>query len=133
MASGGFSTSQRLWNDQQSVLLRLVGLFGSGGRALALLHLFVFRHSVTLLSFQPSGDALLRLVVDGVLSAEGAVFVQLQAVRGILLVLHGVVVSLLALRAPQGDLDASTGLACHMFGTSFKYCGERPVRAAPLM
>jgi hypothetical protein len=53
------------------------------------------------------------------LSAEGAILVQLQAVGGILLVLHGVVVSLLALRAPQGDLDASAGLTCHIFGTSF--------------
>ena len=51
------------------------------------------------------------------LSAEGAVLVELQTVRGILLVLHGVVVSLLALRAPQGDLDARAGL-CHLFGTS---------------
>jgi hypothetical protein len=53
------------------------------------------------------------------LSAEGAILVQFKTVRGILLVLHGVVVSLLALGTPQGDLNARTGLACHLFGTSF--------------
>jgi hypothetical protein len=57
--------------------------------------------------------------VNGVLPAEGAVFVQLQTVGGILLVFKGIVVSLLALRAPQGDLDARAGLCCHLFGTSF--------------
>jgi hypothetical protein len=57
--------------------------------------------------------------VDSVFSAEGAVLVQLQAIGGILFVFHGVVVSLLALRTPEGDLDARAGLACHLFGTSF--------------
>ena len=57
--------------------------------------------------------------MNSVLSAEGAVLVQLQTVGGILLVLLSDVVSLLALRAPQGDLDASAGLTCHVFGTSF--------------
>src|SRR5699024_9079537 len=82
------------------VLLGLVGLAGS--RLGVLLHFFVLSHSdyPSFLSAVPVGS--LRLIVDGVLSAEGAVLVQLQTVRGILLVLHGVVVSLLALRAPQG-------------------------------
>jgi hypothetical protein len=56
--------------------------------------------------------------MNSVLSAEGAVLVQFQTIRGILLVLHGVVVSLLALGTPQGDLNARTGFACHLFGTS---------------
>ena len=54
-------------------------------------------------------DRLLGLVVDGVLSAEGAILIQLQTIRGILLVLHGIVVSLLALRASQGDLHPCAG------------------------
>ena len=44
--------------------------------------------------------------MDGVLLAEGAVLVQLKLVRGILLVLHRVVVSLLALVASERDLNA---------------------------
>ena len=56
--------------------------------------------------------------MDSVLSAEGAILVQLKTIGGILLVLRGVVVSLLALRAPKGDLDARACL-CHL---SF-WCG----------
>ena len=41
--------------------------------------------------------------MDGVLSAEGAILVQLKTIGGILLVLHGVVVSLLALGACQDN------------------------------
>jgi hypothetical protein len=44
--------------------------------------------------------------VDGVLLAEGAILVQLKLVRGVLLVLHGIVVSLLALTASQSDLHS---------------------------
>ena len=44
--------------------------------------------------------------MDGVLLAEGAVLVQLELVRGVLLVLHRVVVSLLALVASERDLNA---------------------------
>ena len=69
------------------VLLGLIGL-GSGGNAL--LHLFVLSHLCYPSFLSAIPEELLRLIVDGVLSAEGAVFVQLQAVRGILLVLHGV-------------------------------------------
>ena len=60
--------------------------------------------------------------MNGVLSAEGAVLVHLQTVGVVLLVLVGVVVSLLALRTPQGDLYACAGL-CHTFGTSFNISG----------
>ena len=51
-------------------------------------------------------NALLRLVVDGVLLAESAILLHLETVRVILLVLHGVVVSLLALRASHSDFYA---------------------------
>ena len=43
MASGGFSTSQRLWNDQQSVLLRLVGFLCGLGLCLGFLCLLGLR------------------------------------------------------------------------------------------
>jgi hypothetical protein len=52
------------------------------------------------------------------LLAEGTILVQRQTIRGVLLVLVGVVVPLLALRALQSDLDASA-LLCHTCGTSF--------------
>mgnify|MGYP006969193534 FL=1 len=44
--------------------------------------------------------------MDGVLLAEGAILVQLKLVRGVLLVLHGIVVSLLALVASQSDFHS---------------------------
>ena len=53
--------------------------------------------------------SLLGLVVSGVLSAESAVLLHLETVGVILLVLHGVVVSLLALRASQSDFNAHNG------------------------
>jgi hypothetical protein len=53
--------------------------------------------------------------VSGVLSAESAILAHLQTIGVILLVLHGVVVSLLALRASQSDLNAHNG-------TSLKNC-----------
>jgi hypothetical protein len=53
--------------------------------------------------------------VSGVLSAESAILAHLQTIGVILLVLHGVVVSLLALRASQSDLNAHNG-------TSLKIC-----------
>ena len=61
---------------------------------------------------------LLGFTVERVLSAEGAILVQLKTIGGILLVLHGVVVSLLALRAPKGDLDARACL-CHLSAPPF--------------
>ena len=53
--------------------------------------------------------------MSGVLSAESAILAHLQTIGVILLVLHGVVVSLLALRASQSDLNAHNG-------TSLKNC-----------
>ena len=53
--------------------------------------------------------SLLGLVVDGVLLAESAILLHLETVGVILLVLHGVVVSLLALRASQSDFHAHNG------------------------
>ena len=55
------------------------------------------------------GASLLGLVVGGVLSAESAVLLHFETVGVILLVLHGVVVSLLALRASQSDFNAHNG------------------------
>ena len=48
----------------------------------------------------------LGLAVERVLLAEGAILVQFQLVRRVLLVLHGIVVSLLALVASQSDFHA---------------------------
>ena len=53
--------------------------------------------------------SLLGLVVSGVLSAESAVLLHLETIGVILLVLHGVVVSLLALGASQSDFHAHNG------------------------
>ena len=53
--------------------------------------------------------SLLGLVVNGVLSAESAVLLHFETVGIVLLVLHGVVVSLLALRASQSDFNAHNG------------------------
>ena len=44
--------------------------------------------------------------MSGVLSAESAILAHLQTIGVILLVLHGVVVSLLALRASHSDFNA---------------------------
>ena len=54
-------------------------------------------------------SSLLGLSVSGVLSAESAVLLHLETVGVVLLVLHGVVVSLLALRASQSDFHAHNG------------------------
>ena len=50
--------------------------------------------------------SLLGLVVNGVLSAESAVLLHFETVGIVLLVLHCVVVSLLALGASQSDFNA---------------------------
>ena len=47
--------------------------------------------------------------MQSVLSAEGAVLVELQALGGVALVLLGVVVALLALGAAQHDLHTVSG------------------------
>ena len=51
-------------------------------------------------------NALLRLVVDSVLLAESAILLHFETIGVILLVFHGVVVSLLALGASQSDFNA---------------------------
>src|SRR5699024_8093314 len=60
------------------------------------------------------GASLLGLVVNGVLSAESAVLLHLETVGVVLLVLHGVVVSLLALRASQSDFNAHYGTSLNI-------------------
>jgi hypothetical protein len=47
--------------------------------------------------------------VNGVLLAESAILLHFETVRVILLVFHGIVVSLLALRASQSDFNAHDG------------------------
>ena len=74
-----------------------------------------FLEPVFLLDFCHFGGAsLLGLVVSGVLSAESAVLLHFETVGVILLVLHGVVVSLLALRASQSDLNAHNGTSLNL-------------------
>ena len=53
--------------------------------------------------------SLLRLSVNGMLFAEAAILVHLQAIRIVLLVFHRVVVALLAFRASQSDLHSHNG------------------------
>ena len=60
---------------------------------------------------------LLCFGVNSMLSAEGAILVHFQTVRIVLLVLHGVVVSLLALVASEGYLYP------HFLGTSLLFSG----------
>jgi hypothetical protein len=54
-------------------------------------------------------NRLLGFVVDGMLLAESAILLHLETVGVILLVLHGIVVSLLALGASHGDFYAHNG------------------------
>ena len=61
---------------------------------------------VLLLDFCHVAASLLRLVMNGVLSAESAVLLHFETVGIVLLVLHCVVVSLLALGASQSDFNA---------------------------
>ena len=58
--------------------------------------------------------SLLRLVVSSVLSAESAVLLHFETVGVILLVFHGVVVSLLALRTSQSDFYAHNGTSLNI-------------------
>jgi len=53
----------------------------------------------------------------GMLTAEPAVLVHLKSVRVILLVLHSIIVSLLALCAGKSDLHSHFGTSCKI---SFK-------------
>ena len=68
--------------------------------------LFDFCHSCVL--------SLLGLVVSGVFSAESAVLAHFETVRVVLLVFHGVVVSLLALGASQSDFNAHNGTSLNI-------------------
>ena len=52
--------------------------------------------------------------MSGVLSAESAVLLHFETIRVILLVFHGVVVSLLALRASQSDFNAHNGTSLNI-------------------
>ena len=58
--------------------------------------------------------SLLSLVVNGVLSAESAVLLHFETVGIVLLVLHGIVVSLLALGASQSDFNAHNGTSLNI-------------------
>ena len=58
--------------------------------------------------------SLLGLVVNGVLLAESAILLHLETVGVILLVLHSVVVSLLALGASQSDFHAHNGTSLNL-------------------
>ena len=69
-------------------------------------HLFLVSAIVFTLSVR---SCLLGLVVDGMLLAESAILLHLETVRVILLVLHSVVISLLALRTSHGDFHAHNG------------------------
>ena len=64
---------------------------------------------------------LLGFSVQGVLLAETAVLVQFDTIGGVLLVLHGIVVTLLALGAGQHHFV--TGNACHVRHLLLK-CGQ---------
>ena len=65
--------------------------------------LFCFCHDVHPFCLS---DVLLRLAVQGLLLAESAILLQFDTVGVVLLVLHGVVVSLLALVASERDLNS---------------------------
>jgi len=64
---------------------------------------------VLLFTFCHFAASLLGLVVNGVLLAESAILLHFETVGVILLVFHGVVVSLLALGASQSDFHAHNG------------------------
>ena len=70
-------------------------------------NVFLFRFCHVVHPFcNAHGIALLRLVMNRVFLAESAILLHLKTVRVILLVLHGVVVSLLALAASECDFHA---------------------------
>ena len=67
--------------------------------------------------------------MNSMLSAESAILLHFQAVGVILLVLHGVVVSLLALAASEGDLYSHFGTSLNF--ASLHACGYEKFRLAP--
>jgi hypothetical protein len=87
----------------------------------------LFSHGLHILPKSGKGGAvctarrLLGLAVSRVLLAETAVLVQLDTIGGVLLVLHGIVVTLLALGAGQHHFV--TGNACHVRHLLLK-CGQ---------
>ena len=103
-------------NDDQGVLCHLLG-----GRPHHLLQLALQLAEVSgdgtpgslepvlLFNFCHCPFSLLGLVVNRVLLAESAVLLHFETVGIVLLVLHSVVVSLLALGASQSDFHAHNG------------------------
>jgi hypothetical protein len=72
--------------------------------------------------------------VSGVLSAESAVLLHLETIGVILLVLHGVVVSLLALRASQSDFNAHNGTSlkfASLYHSAQEKFRKRPLQCRP--
>lgn len=69
---------------------------------------FLLFASSAILIYTPflKSPILLGLGVERVLSAEGAILIEFQLIRSVLLVLHRIVVSLLALVASQSDFNA---------------------------
>ena len=63
--------------------------------------------------------------MNGMLSAEPAILLHFQAVRVVLLVLHGVVVSLLTLVAAKGDLYSHFGTSLNF--ASLYACGYQKI------
>ena len=112
---------QNTGQDDQGVLQHLLG-----GRPYDLLQLAAKLAEVSadaaqgslepvcFLCFCHFAASLLGLVVNGVLSAESAVLLHFETVRVILLVFHGVVVSLLALGASQSDFHAHNGTSLNL-------------------
>ena len=68
--------------------------------------------------------------MERVLVAETAVLVHLKSVGIVFLVLLGLVVSLLALAARQGDLYSHVGTSCLFFGHA-PVCGIAAVPPSP--
>ena len=102
-------------NDLLQLAAKLAEVSGNGTKGSC--------EPIFLLSFSHFAASLLRLVVNGVLSAESAVLLHFETVGIVLLVLHGVVVSLLAFAASKGDLYSH-------FGTSLIIC--LPVLPRPM-
>ena len=98
-----------------------------GNEVRLLLSFLSLRHTITSLSLG-SAPRLSGFLVTGVLLAEAAVLVHLEAVGIVLFVLHGIVVALLALRAGQRNLDAL--IRCQLRHLPSYYCAPRISAAA---
>ena len=95
---------------------------------LGALVLFYVSHLYTSFSCVEAG--LLGLLVAGVLLAEAAVLVHLETIRIVLLVLDGVVIALLALRAGQTHLDSL--IRCHCLTPPVCLFGSRGFPRPPI-